>query len=223
MSYQVITVTLNPAIDRTYVVEGLQTGALNRATTVRWDAGGKGINVARALKQFEVSTLATGFIAGSQGDALVNKLNEEQIPNDFFKVSGETRVNIKLLDPNTGLTTEVNEAGFEVNEVIIEAFLSKLDQRVKGASFLILSGSLPVGCPKDIYARIIERYRGTSLRIALDADHEALVNGVAARPFALKPNQFELNKLIQTPIENESEIGKEAEKLQRSGIEPVSY
>ena len=221
VAFNVITVTLNPALDRTYEVSSFLEGGLNRASNVRMDAGGKGINVARGLTLLKVPALATGFIGGSQGDLLENRLKEEGVPCEFMKVPGNTRINIKIADQTTGLTTEINEAGFPLMQSHLEAFLSKLEAlcvQLK-ASCLALSGGIPPETDAGFYSNIISRMKALGVRAVLDADGKPLKEGVKAGPFAIKPNIHELSVLAGRPIESEADVIEQCRQLLSQGIQ----
>ncbi len=213
----VITVTLNPALDRTYTVVDIKTGELNKALSVRTDAGGKGINVARALRRFGLDVCATGFNGGFTGEHLSSLLSREEIPFDFVPVSGDTRINIKIADKN-GITTELNEQGFTVSEKDLDNFFEKLSSLTVDAPFLVLSGSIPNGVPAGIYSAIIRAYEKTNTKVILDSDNEPLRLGVDAVPFCIKPNLKELSRLSGYTLSCDRDIAREARKLVEKGI-----
>jgi 1-phosphofructokinase len=213
----VVTVTLNPALDRNYAVDEIKAGELNKALSVRTDAGGKGINVARALRRFGLETCATGFNGGFTGQHLTTLLNREEIPYDFVTVSGDTRINIKISDKN-GITTELNEQGFTVSEGDLDSFFKKLSSLTVDARYLVLSGSIPKGVPAGIYSAIIRAYEKTTTKVILDSDNEPLKLGVDAVPFCIKPNLKELSHLSGYNISRDQDIVREARKLVERGI-----
>lgn len=218
MKPYVVTVTLNPAIDKTIVVESLTVGEVNRVKSSRLDAGGKGINVAKVLQQFAVEVTATGFIGGAQGQLLHQYLAAEQIGVDFLEVPGETRTNLKIVDDSTGITTEVNEAGFTVASSELERLKEKLAGLLEGGSFLVLSGSLPPCTSHAIYRELIEMACSKGVKTILDADGEALQEGIKAAPFAIKPNIHELEKLVGRPLPDTAAILQAASAILAQGV-----
>lgn len=218
MKRHVVTVTLNPAIDKTVTVNNLKIGALNRVSSVRTDPGGKGINVAKVLNAFNVDVVATGLTAGYQGRQLIRYLNEEGIAASFHTVQGEIRTNLKIVDEETKVTTEINETGFSVNEADLSAMNRLLEQLLDNASFLVLSGSLPSGIPEDIYKQYIERAKEKGVKAILDADGNALAEGIKAIPYAIKPNIHELERLFNRSLKDEEEIICLCRELISSGI-----
>ncbi|WP_169085192.1 1-phosphofructokinase [Paenibacillus sp. PL91] len=215
------TVTLNPAVDKTVTVENFSFGELNRIKTIRTDAGGKGINVAKVLHRFLVPVKALGFQAGHEGKVILEKLREQGIPSCLIEAEGETRTNLKVVDERTQQTTELNEAGFSPSEVLLEEFVQRFELNLSEASLVVLGGSLPPGTPVDYYQRLIELANRKGIRTILDADGEALARGIEAVPFALKPNIHELEALFDTTYTTDEQIVSAAQMLIRKGISYV--
>ena len=111
----IITVSMNPAIDKTVEIEALQPGGLNRIQKVEYDAGGKGINVSKTICELGGESIATGFLGGNAGKTIENVLNEKKIRNEFIWVEGETRTNTKVFE-KSGAVTELNEPGPVITE-----------------------------------------------------------------------------------------------------------
>lgn len=221
MKPYVVTVTLNPAIDKTVLVDKLQVGGLNRVQSVRMDPGGKGINVARVLNQFDINVTAAGLIAGSQGQNLLQYLAGERITACFLTIAGETRTNLKVVDSSSGITTEINEAGFAVGEKEIIAFKVQMSKLLEEASYLVLSGSLPPGVECGMYRELTEIAKRKGVKTILDADDDALFEGIQAAPFAIKPNIHELGKLTGHELANDQDVISAARKILEKGIEIV--
>lgn len=190
----IITVTMNPAIDKTIETDRLCPGALHRIKNVAWDAGGKGINVSKTIRELGEKSIATGFLGGSSGKAIADTLTERGIEHDFIWLKGETRTNTKVLESG-GRVTELNEPGPEVSDEQMEQLLKKLSGYVgyagKGTLF-VLSGSLPAGADGQIYARIIRMAHEKGAEVLLDADGEAFRYALPAGPDIIKPNRAEL-------------------------------
>jgi 1-phosphofructokinase len=222
MNPYVITVTLNPALDKTVTIEKLNVGGLNRVKDLRIDAGGKGINVAKVLNKFEVDIVAAGLIAGAQGELLLSLLEKEKIEAQFFKIPGDTRTNLKIVEEATNITTEINEAGFCVNDKELNKFKERLSALLENASYLVLSGSLPKGVNENIYSELIQLARDKGVKTILDADGPALKEGVKAVPYAVKPNIHELEKLYDRKMSGDSDIVHAAKALIEKGIRMVA-
>src|SRR5687768_9914183 len=139
----IVTVTLNAALDRTLTVPGFKIGHRHRSSDVLALAGGKGINVARALKRLDVPVVATGLAGGRTGTRIVEELTAEAILNDFVRIGGESRTSTAVVDPTSGTYTEINEWGPEVTPGELELLVEKLHYLSRGADFVVIAGSLP--------------------------------------------------------------------------------
>lgn len=221
MKSAVVTVTLNPALDKTVTLSGLEIGGLNRVREMRVDLGGKGINVAKVLKKFEVDVTAVGLIAGFQGQQMLNQLERDAIGRCFVNVQGETRTNLKIVDEVTKVTTEINEPGFTVYPADLEHFYQKLMVLLDQASFLVIGGSLPPGVPDHIYRDYIEMANSKGVKAILDADGSALREGIKAKPFAIKPNIHELEQLVGRKLTTKQEVVSAGKTLVDQGISLV--
>ncbi len=218
---QVLTVTLNPAIDKTITLSDFQLGKLNRVKNVRSDPGGKGINVAKVLKKFGIDVNATGLIAGQQGSQIINQLDNQGIRNSFIKIIGEIRTNLKIVDDKSNLTTEINEPGFNVSSKDLERFILQLSEQLKKDSILVLGGSLPSGAPVTIYYDIIQLANQKGVKVIFDADGNAFKEGIKAKPFAVKPNVFELEQFFNKSLKSDEEILLAAKEIIKLGISLV--
>lgn len=221
MKHSVVTITLNPALDKTVTLLNLQIGGLNRVQDMRTDPGGKGINVAKVLKKFDVDVIATGMVSGVQGQQILEQLRKEGIENYFTNVSGETRTNLKIVDEKTKITTEINEPGFIVSPEDLADFQRKLSVLLDRASFLVIAGSLPTGVPESIYRDFINMANSKGVKTIFDADGAALKAGIEAVPYAVKPNIYELEQLIGCKLAITEEIVSAGKKLIDSGISLV--
>ncbi|MFC4323890.1 1-phosphofructokinase [Litchfieldia salsa] len=221
---QVVTITLNPAIDKTVSVRKFEVDQLNRVESeddIQIDPGGKGINVAKVLTNFRVDVTASGFIGGKQGRQLLTGLDEKQIKHSFTMVKGETRTNLKIVDIESNSLTELNEPGFTVSEEEVDQLFEHLTILLPTTSILVLGGSYPKGVDKDIYKRIIEFANKQGVKVILDADGDAFKEGIEAGPYAVKPNVFELELLYNQKLSTMDEIVEAGKKLLGKGISTV--
>lgn len=218
---KVLTVTLNPCIDKMASVEKLTPYALNRIKPMRADPAGKGVNVARILCGADVDVLACGFIAGEYGKILLNAIRDYGIASEFYEVKGETRVNLKLFDESVKKITEINEPGFKVDAKTLDRFLKQFDSLSKDVELVVLGGSLPVGAPSGYYAEIIRLASKNGAKTILDADGAALTKGVSAVPYALKLNLSELSQLAEHECKTADEAAEFAGQLVAKGIKTV--
>lgn len=218
----IVTVTMNPAIDKTVDIDILERGGLNRIQHVELDAGGKGINVSKTIHALGGKSVATGFIAGNSGNIIRGVLDQWQIENDFIEVSGETRTNTKVFE-KSGELTELNEPGPTVEEQDVKALLHKLEGYADPNTLFVLAGSVPQGVPKDIYQKITELVHQKGAKVLLDADGELFTKALEAVPDIIKPNRVELEQYAGMDyIASEQELLSAAEKLMEKGIGTVA-
>lgn len=218
MSKKILTVTLNPAIDETIEIEKFIYGGLNRVKSIRRDVGGKGINVAKVLREFGADVSACGFIAGSKGQEIVSYLNKENIPCFFTEVKGETRTNRKIIDLDSGITTEINENGFTVDSNELKSFVDTLTDKLPEFEVLVLAGSVPKDVDDSIYKDLIEIANKNNVKVILDADGEKFKQGLLAKPYAIKPNLFEFEQLFGKKMDNNEAIIESANKVCSDGV-----
>jgi 1-phosphofructokinase family hexose kinase len=192
----IVTVTLNAAIDRTLVVPNFQPGQRHRASVGFPSAGGKGINVARALKRLGAPVVCTGLAGGRTGTLLVEELTNEGILNDFVRIHGESRTSIAVLDPTSNAYTEINEWGPEVTEEELEILREKLAYLAQRAEFIILAGSLPRGVDPGFYGELVRDLNRGQLLAVVDSEGEPLRLAVEAEPYLVSPNLQEAEALV---------------------------
>ncbi|HKU58550.1 MAG TPA: 1-phosphofructokinase family hexose kinase [Gaiellaceae bacterium] len=192
----IVTVTLNAAIDRTLTVPNFQRGQRHRASSSLSLPGGKGINVARALKTLGVPVVATGFAGGAAGDRIVEALTAESILNDFVRIEDESRTSTAVVDPTGETYTEINEWGPAVQQHELDLLLDKLHYLTQGAELVVFAGSLPRDVPDEFYAEAIRDLARRHVPAALDCDKEPLRLGVEAEPLLVTPNQAEAESLV---------------------------
>lgn len=218
----IVTVTMNPAIDKTVEIDALERGGLNRIHHVELDAGGKGINVSKTIHALGGKSIATGFIAGSTGKMIQGVMDEWEIENDFIEVSGETRTNTKVFE-KTGELTELNEPGPVAEEKDVQALFEKLGGYANEDTLFVLAGSVPKGVDKHIYRRIIELVHEKGAKVLLDADGALFMNALEAGPDMIKPNKVELEQYAGMDyIASEQELLSAAEKLMEKGIGTIA-
>lgn len=218
MKPTVLTITLNPSLDKTIVLDRLQPGMLNRAMQVRLDPGGKGINVARLLSNFQVSVVASGLCGGSEGHVLLDGLRKAGVSDRFLEVAGPTRTNLKIVDASSQVTTEINERGAEVSETELAAFLELFERCLENTTHIVLGGSLPPGIPATIYADLIRLANRKNIMTVLDADGEAFAAGIEAVPYALKPNIHELEMWCGRTLQTDEDIVAAGRSVLSRGI-----
>lgn len=218
----IYTVTLNPALDKTVEIPSLTVDSVNRITAMRTDPGGKGINVSKVLQKLGRRSIATGILGGNTGRAIQAALKELQVESDFCFVDGETRTNLKVVDPVNHTNTDLNEPGLIVSEEILDGLLQELTGKLQKGDLVVLSGSLPKGAPRDSYRIWTEKCKAAGAKVILDADGELLMAGLLAAPYLVKPNHHELGALLGEKLDTPEEIERAAKELRkRYGIEKV--
>jgi 1-phosphofructokinase/tagatose 6-phosphate kinase len=192
----IITVTLNPALDKTLEVPSFTPGRRHRTVDQVTMPGGKGVNVARAIKRLNQPVIATGLAGGATGTRIVEALNGEAILNSFVRIREESRTNTAVLDPTTGLQTEINERGPAVSPQELELFHEKLLYLSKGASMCVFAGSLPRGVDPDLYADLIREVKKLGVMTVIDTEGEPLRLAIRADPDLVSPNELEAEELV---------------------------
>lgn len=214
----IYTVTMNPAVDYLVYLDALRVGEIGRSAGEAFYFSGKGINVSKVLRNLGVESTALGFLAGFTGHAIADDLTSCGIPQDFcFLPSGNTRINVKI---RHGAETDLNCGGPEVPEASLAEFYGKL-ARLEAGDTLILSGSVPRGLPKTVYADVLRAVSDREVRTVVDADGELLLNALAEHPFLVKPNREELSALLKREIRTARGVLDGAGILQRRGARNV--
>ncbi|MCA1682570.1 MAG: 1-phosphofructokinase family hexose kinase [Actinobacteria bacterium] len=192
----IVTVTLNAALDRTLTVPNFRRGQRHRASLGLTLAGGKGINIARALKQLDVPVVATGLAGGRTGTRIVEELTAEAILNDFVRIEDESRTSTAVVDPTAPTYTEINEWGPAVRPEELEMLLGKLTYLAKDADAVVFAGSLPRDVDDGFYGEAIRELNRRGTQTVLDSEGQPLRLGVQAEPFLVSPNQREAEGLV---------------------------
>ena len=218
----IITVTMNPAIDKTVEVDKFQPYALNRIRRIEYDVGGKGINVSKTIHALGGESLAMGFLGGNTGMTIENVLNARNIRHDFIYVDGDTRTNTKIFDCVGGVT-ELNEPGPAITEKQTEALIQKICTYTDNETLVVLAGSVPGGVRKTIYAEMTECVHKKGGKVLLDADGELFRLALKAVPDIIKPNRSELEEYTGTDhVLTVHEIIETAENFHEKGIQTVA-
>ena len=218
----ITAVSMNPSIDKSLTIERFQYGSMNRVMSSRRDAGGKAINMSVVASTLGLQVKCVGFLWRENGRFIENRLLENGVESEFLWLDGAVRTNLKVLDAEQGVVTEINEPGGQVSEEDLEKLTGLVCAQAEDSDFLVLTGSLPPGCPKDFYARLIRAVEGLPCKCVLDAEGEALHLGLQARPNLIKPNRMELEMAVGRRLDSRSDVVKAAAELARSGIDWVA-
>jgi 1-phosphofructokinase family hexose kinase len=213
----ILTVTLNAAIDRTVAVPNFRLGNRHRAVESRTLAGGKGINVARALKLLGRPVIAAGLVGGPTGNRLLEQLRDEEVLTDFTRIAAETRINLAVIDPTSGEQTEINERGPAVSPEEVERFVTRLGYLAAGADLCVLAGTQPPGAGDDLYARLVKDLTERGVPVILDAEGEAMLAGLRAGASIVTPNEREAEELVGQEFADRDDLIHGLSELVRLG------
>lgn len=216
--HQIITVTLNPAIDHTVFVDQLVPGTMHRATASHRQAGGKGINVATMLSLGGASVAVTGFLGETNPSIFERHFKDHQHRDAFIRVPGETRTGIKIVDAQANSTTDVNLAGPAPTKAQCERLMHQLLKLVEPGMWVVLSGSLPAGVTPEFLVEMIQRLRDADAKIAVDSSGAALTAAIETGVDLAKPNAHELAEFLGEEPKSFKSVLKAARTLHRERV-----
>jgi 1-phosphofructokinase/tagatose 6-phosphate kinase len=213
----ILTVTLNAAIDRTVAVPNFRLGRRHRAVESRTVAGGKGINVARALTLLGRPVIAAGFVGGPTGARVLEQLQEESVLTDFIGIAAESRINLAVIDPTSGEQTEINERGPAVSAEEVKRLFDRVAYLASGTKICVLAGSVPPGAGDDLYARLVSDLARRGIPVVLDAEGEAMLEGIRAGASMVTPNEREAEELVGQEFADRNDLSQGLLELVRLG------
>ena len=217
----VTTITLNPAIDQTVSIDNFTAGRVNRVQDVRYDAGGKGVNVASVLADYGLPTAVTGFLGKDNATLFERLFTEKKINDCFVRLEGSTRTGIKIIDRSRQQTTDINFPGLIPTAKDVQDLYTTLETCLSPGSWFVLAGSIPVNVPAAIYSELIRAIKAKGGRVALDASGEGFRQAIPAIPAVVKPNIDELQEFIGRKLNNKAQIIHAARSLLDLGIQTV--
>ncbi len=203
-------VYLNPTIDKTLYLDRLCVGGTNRPNRIVINGAGKAINVAVVLSELNVRAKVIGIVNQTDRE-IKERLQNAGIAYDFLELPGQTRVNTKIFDEEMSIITELNESGSEISPENIGRIVRKIIEGLAEGDIAVLTGSIPAGCGKQVYADLIAALNKKKVKCVLDADGEALLRGVEEKPYMIKPNIEEMSALLGY------RVGEEKEELIEAG------
>jgi 6-phosphofructokinase 2 len=215
----IATITLNPSLDQHITVDGLVVDGTNRWSRLHRYAGGKGIDVSRAIHEMGDRTIAYGFIGGAIGRAVEILLDEEEVPYSFTPIHRETRTNFIITDSKSSRQTRIDAPGPRISQGEWERFRKKMLRISPSPDLIVAGGSVPPGIPNDVYYTIIMEAKAFGVRTILDSDGQWLAEGVKAKPYLIKPNVQEAEELLGRELPTEEAIIKAALDIVDMGIE----
>lgn len=218
----IVTLTINPAIDRTVLVDKLvfedRAYILDRTEA----PGGRGINASRVIHAFGGKTLALLTCGGASGDRMGKLLGGLQFPFEAVRVKQESRTNFTISD-RQGLTVKLNEVGAPLEKKELKEIHDLVDARISKAHWLMICGSLPPGVPPHYYCEIIELAKKRGVKTLLDTDGDALLHALEARPTVITPNQQEAERLLGRALITRSQSLEALDRIQKMGPESVIF
>ena len=217
--YDCLSITLNPAIDRTITISNFEAGKVNRVQGEYSNAGGKGVNVASSLADAGHSVAVTGFLGRENAVLFDRHFTRKRIADHFVRLDGETRVGIKITDPVPKETTDINFPGAEPLPSDLTALRATIDQI--DAEWFVIAGSLPPGLETTIYRDLTNSLKARGRKVALDTSGETLTHAIEAQPSLIKPNIHELEGLVGRPLSTRDAVVAAAKELVSRGIEMV--
>ena len=217
----IATITLNPCLDEHITVNGLVVEEANRWSKLRRYAGGKGIDVSRAIHEMDSRTIAYGFIGGPEGRAVEILLDEEGVQFSFTPIEQETRTNFIITDTKTSQQTRIDAPGPRISKKELERFYRKVGEIHPEPDLIVASGSIPPGVPVNIYYNIVMEAKGYGVRTILDSEGKWLEEGIQAKPYLIKPNVHEAEELLKRELPSEEAIIEAAVDIVEMGIEIV--
>lgn len=218
----ILTVTLNAAIDKRYVVEDFKIGEVNRVKECEYTPGGKGLNVSKPASIAGAKVVATGFVGGHAGNYIEAELKPFGIESAFYHMEQESRSCINIWDTVQKKQTEFLEPGFTVTEKDFDGFVEKFSELVKGADVVAMSGSVPKGLDGTAYQKLVAIVKKAGKKVILDTSGKLLVAGIESKPTMIKPNIDEIRMLTGSQCDDLNEIIEAAEQIHKSGVEVVA-
>ncbi len=218
----ILTVTLNAAIDKRYVVEGYQVGEVNRVKACSYVPGGKGLNVSKPASIYGAEVVATGFVGGHAGNYIEDALKPFGIQSEFYHVKEESRSCINIWDEVNGVQTEFLEPGFTLSEEDFRGFEEKFRSLLPEAEVVAMSGSVPKGLDGTAYQRLVKLVKDAGKPVILDTSGKLLEMGIQALPTLIKPNIDEIRMLTGKTCENIQDIVDAAKEIHKKGVEFVA-
>ncbi|WP_312360059.1 1-phosphofructokinase [Stutzerimonas balearica] len=209
---RVLTVTLNPALDLTVQLPVLRLGEVNRSDNLQVHAAGKGLNVAQVLADLGHQLTVTGFLGEANAQPFEQLFSARGFADEFVRVAGETRSNIKLAEAD-GRITDINGPGLEVGAAQRDELLARLERLVPGHELVVVAGSLPRGVEVPWFVELLQRLALLGARVALDTSGAALREGLALSPWLIKPNEEELAQARGLDPADAQALADEARRL----------
>ncbi|EEX67163.1 1-phosphofructokinase [Vibrio metoecus] len=220
MTNKVVTITLNPALDLTGSMNQLNVGSVSLVEQSSLHAAGKGVNVAKVLSELGADVTVTGFLGRDNQELFCQLFNQLGVRDEFIRIDGATRINVKLVEHN-GAVSDINFPGITVTQADIDAFEATLLRLAQDHDYFVLAGSLPKGISPQRCAGWISQLRSMNKKVLFDSSREALMVGLEARPWLIKPNDEELSQWCGKELSTLKECQQAASQLAQKEIENI--
>ena len=214
----ILTVTANPVIDRVYFVDKFEMGEIHRPSKMTCTAGGKGLNVARVCTALGEKAAAMGFVGGAGGEFIKTEVEKIGIKNRFTQIKGETRICVNISDKD-GKSGEILEPGPNISREEESCFLADFEKSISEYDIICASGSLPKGLDSSFYCEIIRIAKENGKKVIADTGGKTLEDVIAAKPYMIKPNRYEISLLLGSEINSPDDVKSALKLLQNAGIE----
>jgi len=214
----IYTITLNPTLDITYVLDRIEFGEAVSAKDVIKTPGGKGINVSRALRAMGVESVAMGLMGGYAGEEAISLLQQEGLILQIVRIGNETRTNVIVIGEEDERELMIRAAGPVVETSEAERLTDFFFKLSNAPDAVVLSGSVPRGLPEDIYYKLVEQGKARGAIVVLDTSGEPLRQGIEAGPWLIKPNRDELEELAGGKLETDQDVVSFCRKLMSKGV-----
>ncbi len=197
----ILSITMNPAVDKIYLLENYRINEVHRPIQVIDSPGGKGINVARVARTLGEKVATTGFVGGANGKFIEDEVEKLGMENRFVHIEGNTRICVNVTDTVGKTCTEVLEPGPFIEKEIAEIFIQEFEKMIQDVDVITMSGSLPQGMGADFYYRLIQIAKRENKKVILDTSKDALVQGITSKPYMIKPNTDEIKSFYSGRLE----------------------
>lgn len=214
----ILTVTLNPALDKTVTLPGFAVNTVNRVQSARLDPGGKGINVSKTVRALGGQTLVLGVLGGAAGGYIKTALDRMGLANDMVLTEEVTRTNIKIVDPILQTSTDINEAGGSVSQETLASVWGKLTQAVQPGDTVVFAGKNPPGVADTQLADWARQLHALDVQICVDTVGRPMRLAIREQPAIIKPNLMELEEIVERPLPTEAAILDAARSLSDQGV-----
>lgn len=218
----ILTVTLNAAIDKRYVVEEFVEGEVNRVKECAYVPGGKGLNVSKPAAVAGAKVVATGFVGGHAGNYIEDSLKDYGVEGAFYHLAAESRSCINIWDEKNCRQTEFLEPGFTVTEEEFRGFVEKFKVLLQDADVVAMSGSVPKGLDGTAYQELVRIVKDAGKKVILDTSGRLLEMGIEACPTMIKPNIDEIRMLTGKHCDQMEDIIEAAKAVHERGVEVVA-